>query len=73
MVFKEVANVNDIPVAQMKHKEINGLEILLANANGNIFAIDNRCGHMDASLSMGTLDGYIVECPLHHAKFDSIQ
>lgn len=25
---------------------------------------------MNASLAMGVLDGYVVECALHHARFD---
>ena len=54
----------------MKQIEIDGLEILLANVNGELYAIDDRCGHMNASLSMGTLKGNIVECLLHHAQFD---
>jgi len=54
----------------MKHYEIKDKEILLVNVEGTIYAIDDRCGHMSASLSMGKLKGKIVECALHHARFD---
>ena len=50
MAFTEVAKISDIPVAEMKRIETNGLEILLANVNGEVFAIDDRCGHMNTSL-----------------------
>jgi nitrite reductase/ring-hydroxylating ferredoxin subunit len=30
----------------------------------------DRCGHMNALLSMGNLTGNIVTCPFHGAKFD---
>jgi nitrite reductase/ring-hydroxylating ferredoxin subunit len=70
MAFTEVAKISDIPVAEMKRIETNGLEILLGNVNGEVFAIDDRCGHMNTSLSKGALNGSIVECPLHHAQFD---
>jgi len=32
--------------------------------------IEDRCGHPNASLVMGTLQGKIVTCPLHFSRFD---
>ena len=44
--------------------------ILLSNVGGKIYATQNDCGHQRASLARGTLEGNIVTCPLHGAKFD---
>ena len=38
--------------------------------DGKFYALDDRCGHMNAMLSMGTLRGKIVVCPFHFAEFD---
>lgn len=70
MAFKETYKLNDVPKGTMKHVEIENHEILIANIEGKIYAIDDRCGHMSTPLSMGTLKGNIVECALHHAQFD---
>ncbi len=70
MSFIEAASVDDLPVGTMKHVEIKGIEIALANVNGTVYAVSDRCGHQNAPLSKGTLDGKIVTCPLHHAQFD---
>ena len=35
-----------------------------------IVAIDDRCPHMCAPLSIGELDGCVVACPLHEGRFD---
>ena len=70
MVFEVVAKLSEMPVGSMKHVEINDKEILLTNVDGRIWAVDDRCGHMSAPLSKGTLKGNSVECPLHHARFD---
>jgi nitrite reductase/ring-hydroxylating ferredoxin subunit len=70
MTLIEVVRLSDVPEGSLKHVEINGKEILLANVEGKIYAMDDRCGHMNASLAMGVLDGTIVECALHHARFD---
>lgn len=70
MVFDVVAKLSEMPVGSMKHVEINDREILLTNVGGKIWATDDRCGHMSAPLYKGTLQANIVECPLHHARFD---
>jgi len=68
--FVEVAKVDEIPAGKMKHIEINGKEIVIANANGKFYALNDRCAHMNAPLSMGNLTGNIVTCPFHGAKFE---
>ena len=44
--------------------------ILLANIDGDIYAVEDRCTHEDFELSAGTLEGAQIECILHGAKFD---
>ena len=68
--FVEVAKVNEISDGKMKHIEINGKEVLIANVGGKFYAISDRCGHMNALLSMGPLTGNTVTCPFHGAKYD---
>ena len=49
-----------------------GTEIVILNIGGKFYATDDRCGHMNARLSMGNVssDG-IVTCPFHGARFDA--
>ena len=54
----------------MKHVEVEGKEALIANVAGKFYAISDRCGHMNALLSMGNLTGSTVTCPFHGSKFD---
>ena len=68
--FVEIAKVNEISDGKMKHVEVDGKEILIANIGGKFYAINDRCGHMNALLSMGNLTGNTVTCPFHGAKFD---
>src|SRR3989442_15670744 len=70
--FVEVAKVNEIPDGKMKHFEVDGKEVLIANVAGKFFAISDRCGHMNALLSMGNLTGTTVTCPFHGSKFDDV-
>jgi len=66
----EVAKVNEIVPGGLKAVEANGEEIVLCNDEGKIYAISRRCGHMNAPLDLGTLEGYVLTCPMHHAQFD---
>ena len=54
----------------MKAVELNGLELVICNCGGTFFAVARRCGHMNAPLERGTLEGSILTCPMHCAQFD---
>ena len=54
----------------MKAVEVEGNEIVVCNCGGDYYAIQRRCGHMNAPLEMGTLDGTYLTCPMHCAQFD---
>ncbi len=43
--------------------------IAIYDVKGEIFATDNECTHAMAYLTDGTLEGDVVECPLHGGKF----
>jgi nitrite reductase/ring-hydroxylating ferredoxin subunit len=66
----DIASIHEVPAGKMKHFEVDGKEILIANIDGKIYALSDRCGHANASLSRGNLNGKVVTCPLHGARFD---
>lgn len=68
----EVAKLDEIVSGGLKAVEVNGEEIVLCNDEGKIYAVARRCGHMNAPLELGSLEGYIITCPMHHAQFDII-
>ena len=61
---------SEIPAGKMKMVNLNGKEVLIANVDGSYYAIGTICTHKAGNLSQGTLEGNIVTCPRHHAKFD---
>lgn len=68
--FIDASDKKDVPPGKLKHVEIEEKEILLANSDGKVYALCDRCSHMNAPLSMGTLNGKVVTCPMHGARFD---
>lgn len=65
-----VGKVSDIPAGKMQKVTADGKEILVVNVDGNFYAMDDTCTHAGASLSEGTLEGSILTCGWHGAKFD---
>ena len=70
MVFEKVAETKEISPGQMKSVKFGAEEVLLANVNGVYYAIRNVCTHESGHLSKGILQGNVVSCPKHKAKFD---
>ena len=61
---------SDLTEGEVLGVEVAGRSIALYDADGSLFATDNICTHAYACLSDGWLDGEVIECPLHAARFD---
>ena len=70
MGFIKLASTNDAKPNSMMGVTVNDKKILLANVNGNYYAIDNVCTHRGCQLSKGKLQGETVVCPCHGSTFD---
>ena len=68
--FIAAISTNEIAPGGMKCVELDGHQIVICNDGGAYYAIQRRCGHMNAPLEKGTLDSKIVTCPMHCAQFD---
>jgi nitrite reductase/ring-hydroxylating ferredoxin subunit len=62
--------LDELPPGTMRRVTRGDLDILLAHTPVGIVATDDRCPHMSAPLSIGTLDACVVACPLHEGRFD---
>jgi nitrite reductase/ring-hydroxylating ferredoxin subunit len=62
--------VSEITPGKMIKISVDGKDILVANIDGDFFAMDDSCTHSGSSLSEGNLDGCIVTCGWHKAEFD---
>ena len=65
-----VGNTSDFLEGKMKNVDVNGKKILMVNIKGKLYAINDVCTHEECSLSDGELEGNLVVCSCHFAKFD---
>ena len=68
--WEDLLAAEDLPPGAMRRVTVGELDVLLAHTPAGIVAVADRCPHMSAPLSIGTLDGCIVGCPLHDGRFD---
>lgn len=68
--FTTVARLADVPVGSMVRFSRGDEDYLIAHTEQGVCVTDDRCPHMAAPLSIGTLEGCVVGCPLHRGTFD---
>ena len=68
--FEPFLDVADLGPGAMRRVTKSDLDVLVAHTPNGIVAVDDRCPHMAAPLSIGALDGCVVACPLHEGRFD---
>jgi len=66
----KIAETKDIPRNTMRVFNLEGIEILVVNVEGKFYAFENRCPHLSYPLYYGSLDGEVLICGFHYAKFN---
>jgi 3-phenylpropionate/trans-cinnamate dioxygenase ferredoxin subunit len=67
--FTHLASLNDLQTRKLICVKTGAYRILIALAEGEVYAVDDMCSHEDASLSKGSLHADCVKCPLHGSRF----
>lgn len=68
--FVRVARTEEIPDGEARIFELGDVSIAVCNVDGTFYAIENVCTHDDGPLGEGELEGVVIECPRHGARFD---
>jgi nitrite reductase/ring-hydroxylating ferredoxin subunit len=66
----KVASKSSLLPGKMMGVEVSGKWLVLANVEGNFYAMDGKCNHAGGDLWKGTLTGYSVKCPRHGSEYD---
>jgi 3-phenylpropionate/trans-cinnamate dioxygenase ferredoxin subunit len=68
--YVRVASVAEIPSGEKTIVEVDGVEIVVVNLDGQFYAVEDVCTHDGGPLGQGRLDGCELICPRHGARFD---
>src|SRR4051812_19460147 len=67
--FRTVCKVQEVPDGEGKTVAVGKKLIAVFRVGNEVFAIDDVCPHMGASLSGGYVEDGIVTCPWHAWRF----
>ena len=69
MAFVRVCTAAEVPPGRMLRIEGGAEPVVLCNVGGSFHALDDTCTHAEWSLADGDLEGDVLVCPLHNARF----
>ncbi len=65
-----IAKIKDVPEGQTRAFDIEDKSIAVSCVDGTYYAFINVCSHMEFPLDDGDLQGKVIECAHHGARFD---
>lgn len=65
-----VAKISEVPNFGKKVVSVSGLDILLINIKGTIYACENECPHQGSPLTAGVIKEGTISCPRHGYRFN---
>ena len=68
--YVKVASTDDLSPGDLLLVDLDGDRVVLANSEGQIYALAELCTHAECPLSEGELDGEELVCPCHGSRFN---
>jgi nitrite reductase/ring-hydroxylating ferredoxin subunit len=68
--YRAVADAAELEEGVPVRVTVDGRPVALVRHEGDAFAVDDRCPHMGFPLSEGSVDGGVLTCHWHHARFE---
>jgi len=68
--FVTVAKVGEIPQGGRKIVRLDDQPVAIFHLDDGYYAIDDVCTHDGGPVAEGPLEGQVIECPRHGARFD---
>ena len=68
--FVTIARVEDVAPGSVVTAYAGDEPIALAHVDGEFYATQHACLHLEGPLGEGRIDGYVLTCPWHGWQFD---
>ncbi|MFA5372257.1 MAG: non-heme iron oxygenase ferredoxin subunit [Sideroxydans sp.] len=65
----DVANTEELASGMRRVVDADGVAVAVFNLDGDYFAVCDACPHDGGELSSGVLEGDVIVCPRHGARF----
>ena len=64
-----VARTGEIPPGGFRVADVDGTSVVVFNIDGRYYAIEDVCTHDGGQLTGGHVEGDVIVCPRHGARF----
>jgi nitrite reductase (NADH) small subunit len=68
--YVTVARVEDVPPGSVRMVRAGDEEIALAHVDGEFYATQGHCLHLQGPLGEGRVDDHVLTCPWHGWQYD---
>jgi 3-phenylpropionate/trans-cinnamate dioxygenase ferredoxin subunit len=68
--WTKVATLEDCPPGSLHKVMVGANPVVLANVDGSVHAILDQCTHEELPLSDGEMEGNVIVCSYHGARYD---
>ncbi len=65
-----IIRLDQLPSNELRVIETGGINVLLYNAGGKVYAFENHCTGGDVSLENATVEHGVLTCPCHGSRYD---
>ena len=68
-IWLDVASTTELTPGTRRVVDMDGVAVAVFNLDGEYFAIQDICPHDGGELANGELEGEVIVCPRHGARF----
>ena len=65
----DVAGAGEFEPGAIRRVDVDGTQVAVFNLDGEYYAIEDVCTHDGGILTGGTVEGEVIVCPRHGARF----
>jgi 3-phenylpropionate/trans-cinnamate dioxygenase ferredoxin subunit len=65
----DVASTDELTPGSRRVIDVDGTDVVVFNLDGEFFAVRDFCPHDGGDLAKGALEGEVIICPRHGARF----
>ena len=70
--WRTVIELEEIWEGELVTRKVDGIDVLLVNINGEVYAYWDKCAHAGTPLSQGLLEDGVLTCSAHLWQFDIV-
>jgi nitrite reductase/ring-hydroxylating ferredoxin subunit len=70
-VWRDAGTLDDLWEGEVRGVDLGGVNVVLCNVDGELFAYEDRCPHLANPLSNGVLQQNRLRCAAHEWEFDA--